>query len=288
MEGLRMFRFFRFPRKEIEDTKGTEITLADALYFLSSNFKFFGLSALVLSIIGVALVLLLPEQFEKQVDLTVRRVSSEPLGSSFRVEMEEASTKSLNAAVGHLQEEDLGSVDVLPRYDRDRPQAELTLRSRDRESLDGIDSSTVVGMLEGEFQEFFEPRLASAPEVWRAELERYIEEKREKELVRADERIEEATAAGESTRRIENLEERREAVLSDIASAESELEGLEQAQGELPRLASEMSSVEVLDESEVRQSSSLVQRIAFAVLVSLEAAAILTVVRGVIGKKPRA
>src|SRR5215210_5472975 len=112
---------FRFLRKKGEDT---ENSLADMLYFLRSNFKFFGLLALVLSIIAVTVVSLMPKQYEKQVNLSVGQVPS--LRSGQRVDVERLPNDLLgNMVVRYTQQEDLGDVSVSPKYDTVEQQVQL-------------------------------------------------------------------------------------------------------------------------------------------------------------------
>jgi len=96
----------------------------------------------------------------------------------------------------------------------------------------------------------------------------------------------EQTSANASAR-LQGLEVQRAAVLGEITLNEIEVEDLEQAQEELPQLAAGMFSVDILDESEVRESLSLVEKIAIALLSAFVLATILTFVRGAIWKKPR-
>ena len=266
---------FRFLRKEGEDT---EISLADVLYFLRSNFKFFGLLALVLSIIAVAVVSLMPKQYEKQVNLSVRQVPSTISGQLPQqpgtVDVERLPPDSLgNTAVRYAQQEDLGDVSVSPRYDTVEQQVQLTLRSRDPESLDGI-SSEVDDQLNTQLGKYFEDPLSRAVEGRLTNLK--LSNDLSRELLT---QIEQPST--------EAFEMQRAQVLTQIAAGELEIRDLEQAQSDLSRLASEMVSVEIRNESEAQQSSSSARSIALAVLGALVVAAILTIVRGALWKKPR-
>ncbi len=267
---------FSFLRKEGEDT---EISLADVLYFLRSNFKFFGLLALVLSIIAVAVVSLMPKQYEKRVNLSVREVPSLKSGQLPQqpgtVDVERLSTGELgNTAVRYAQQADLGDVSVSPKYDTIEQQVQLTLRSRDPESLDSI-SSEVVDQLKTQFGKYFEDPLSLAVEDRIDNLK--LSNDLSKELFTQIEQIETV-----------GFEVQRAQVLAQIAAGELEIRDLEQAESDLPRLASEMLSIEVVNESEVYQASSSARSIALAVLVALVGAAILTIVRGALWKKPHA
>jgi hypothetical protein len=267
---------FSFLRKEREDT---EISRADMLYFLRSNFKFFGLLALVLSIIAVAVVLLMPKEYEKQVNLSVRQVPNLLLGQLPQqpgtVEVERLPTDALgNTAVRYAQQEDLGDVSISPRYDTVEQQVQLTLRSRDPESLDSI-SSEVVDQLKTQFGKYFEDPLSRAVESRMANLK--LSNDLSRELLT---QIEQPSS--------EALELQRAQVLTQIAAGELEIRDLEQAQSDLSQLAYDMVSVEIRNESGVHQASSRARQIALAILAALVGAAILTIVRGALWKKPRA
>ena len=269
---------FRFSRREGEHT---EISLADVLYFLRSNFKFFGLLALVLSIIAVAVVSLIPKEYEKQVNLSVRQVPIVP-GTSGQlpqqpgtVDVERLPTDALgNTAVRYAQQEDLGDVSVSPKYDTIEQQVQLTLRSQDPGSFDGI-SSRVIDQLKTKFGKYFEDPLSRAVESRMANLK--VSNDLSRELLT---QIEQPSS--------EMFEMQRAQVLTQIAAGELEIRDLEQAQSDLSRLASEMVSVEIRNESEVHQASSRARQIALAIVAALVGAAILTIVRGALRKKPRA
>ena len=270
---------FRFSRREGEHT---EISLADVLYFLRSNFKFFGLLALVLSIIAVAVVSLMPKQYEKQVNLSFWQVPSrlsgdlrQQPGRDLFLDIEKVPTDTLgNTAVRYAQQANLGDVSVSPKYDTIEQQIQLPLRSQDPTSFDGI-SSEVVDQLKTKFGDYFERPLSLAVEARLAELERTND--LSKRLLA---RIDQDGSSGSEVQRAE--------VLNQIAASEIEARDLEQAQSELPQLASEMLSIEVVNESDVHQVSSRARQIALAVLAALVVAAILTIVRGALWQKPRA
>ncbi len=269
---------FRLPQKE------TEISFADVVYFLRYNLKFFALLALALSTIAVAVALLLPKQYEKQLSLSVQRVPSELTESLGQQPWEDRVSRDAvgNLAVRYLQEGELGDdVSVRPSYDTVNQRVGLNLRSRDQEPLDRS-GSEAVDLLKARFLEYFEDLMRPALETRLGSLERSLQGDRET-LARVEQQIGQSSSTD-----AEVLEAQRTEVLDDIASTEIELRDLQRAQEELPQLAAETGSVEVMDESGVRQTSSLTQRIALAVLSALVVAAILTIVRGAIGKKPRA
>ncbi len=267
---------FRFP-KESEDT---EISLADVLYFLRSSFKFFGLLALVLSITAVAVVSLMPKQYEKQVNLSVREVPPSLLSGGIRqqpggADIERVPTDTLgNTVVRYAQQVNLGDISVSPKYDTIEQQVQLTLSSQDPGSFDGI-SSEMVDQLKTKVGNYFERSLSLAVEARLADIKRAND--LSKRLLA---QIEQGRPEGSEVQRAE--------VLNQIAASELEAGDLEQAQSDLPQLATEMVSIEVVNESGVHQASSRARQIALAVLAALVMAAILTIVRGALWKKPRA
>jgi len=179
-----------------------------------------------------------------------------------------------NTAVRYAQQEDFGDVSVSPRYDTIEQQVQLTLRSRDPEALDGI-SSEVVDQLQTQLGKYFEDPLSRAVEGRLTNLK--LSNDLSRELLT---QIEQPST--------EAFEMQRAQVLTQIAAGELEIRDLEQAQGDLSQLAFDTVSVEIRNESEAQRSSSSARSIALAVLGALVVAAILTIVRGALWKKPRA
>lgn len=290
-----LLRRFESLRKRIEDTETLrketegEISLAGVIYFLRSNFKFFCLAALVFCVVAVVLALLVPKNYEKRVDLSAQPVPNVLLGSSSEVNLEEVSIDSFGySAAAFVQAWDFGNVNVIPRYDDTARRVELDLRSWDPGSLDEI-GPEAVGWLEDALQQALEVQLGPALEARQTELDSSWY-KDEEFLAEVEQQIEQTSADADprdadTTARLTALEKQRVEMLERMASTERDLEDLKQPLKDPSRLAAEMVSVKVLDESEARESSSLAQRIWIAVLFGFVAAAAATVVRGVSGKK---
>ena len=206
-----------------KEAEGTEISFADVVRFLRYNAKFFGLAFLGFSIVGVTLALLMPGQYEKRVDLSVRQVPLALSPNRSDIKIEDISRERLgNQAITFIQGRDLGDVSVAPRYDRPLQKVELVLSSRDPGTLDGA-STTAVNLLNTEFQTFFADLLSPAVGARLAELGSAIKYQN-RTLGYIDQQIEKTSAGSAedvgAVARIEGLEGQRARVLSEIIITE--------------------------------------------------------------------
>lgn len=255
-----------------------EISLLALVRLLKKNLGTLFLLALVLSTVGVGLVLLLPREYQKGVTLSVTPVASPSLGRFERDGSDGLDLEVLRPdevgqlAVAHLRDQKLPGIQMSPRYDKNAQQIEVSLTAQNRGALKGA----VPGLVEltrGGFQGFNEEALGAALESQRVEVARAAEVN-ERVVARLDEEIEAIPTS--ETARLQALENSRVGLLTEIAEAEIRLQDLEEARKELPRLATELVSVEVVNESGVSRARSTLVLIALAVVAGSVAAALLT------------
>ena len=254
-----------------------EVGLLDLLGVLRNNLKILALLAVVFSLIGVALVLLLPREYEKQVTLSVTPVTSPSLGrlvqESDRLDLEALRPDEAGQlAVGYLRENKLAGAQMNPRYDKNTQQIDVSLTSGNRRALqDAVPA--LVGLTREGFEDVTEDSLRAALESQGVEVGRTIEVQ---ERVVSQLEGEIAALAPEETARLQALENSRVLLLTEVAEAQIRQEDIARAQGELPRLASELINAEVVNESGIRRSRSPLVMLPLAVAAGIGAASAVT------------
>ncbi|MDP9437441.1 MAG: hypothetical protein M3P49_01620 [Actinomycetota bacterium] len=267
----------------------TEISLPDLIGFFKKNVGFLLLTALLFSAVAVAVALLLPREYEKQVTLTVTPVTSPLLG---RFEQEDGGGGLLldeprpddagEQAADYLQEASPRGVETSAKYDDNSQQIQVVLSSERRGAL--REAGPEVADLAGEAsREENELSLEAALEGERLRLEREAEVY-EQVVADLEEEIGSLEASGGSAARIAALEQSRVELLTQIAQAKIRLGDLEQAREDLPRLAAELVAVEVVNESPISRATPLAVALVAAIAAALLAAVAATFVRAALRK----
>lgn len=251
-----------------------EVSVLDLVSFLKNNLKTLLPLALVFSAIGVGLVLLLPREYQKQVTLSVTPVASPSLG---RFEQEGSDGLNLEMlrpdeagqiAVGYLRENNLPKIQMSPKYDKNSQQLDVSLTSQDRNALKGA-VPDLVGLTRGAFKGVNEDSLRAALESQSVQVRRDTEVNK-----RVASQLEEEIQAlpADQTARLQALDNSRVMLLTQVEEAEIRLQDLDQAQKDLPRLAAELISVEVVDESGISRARSPLVTIPLAIAAGVGAA----------------
>lgn len=243
-----------------------------------SNWKSLALLMLVLSVVAVVLTLLVSERYTKQISLSVMPTQSELLNELDVAPMVPDQAGSL--AQNFLLDGSLGPMDVNAVYSNVTQQVTVSLQAGKKTSIDRV-GPKAVERVESGFQEMYERSLDAGLEAEMAVLENELKAEREA-LVQVEQQIREAGEGEGTAARLDGLENERAARISEIALRKTKQEQLEQAQKDLPRLASEPVSVTLASEAEVTQPRPLGIRIALAVLAAFGLATLLTVVRVVL------
>lgn len=272
-------------RSEVE---GRELGFADVARFFKSNWKFVALLTLALSIVFIALALLLPQRYSKQVTLSVRALATELLVDLGQVPAPTPKQVG-DLAVGYLQNANLSGLDASPTFSNATQRVEVVLQSRDRDALEGA-VPKVVDFLEKEFQKTSTTTLTAALNVQLSQLQNKVEVGRET-LEIVDQQIEETpppeTGGTQNVRaivRLQALETKRADVSADLAANERDLRDLEEARRALTQEADKATVVEVVAESNVSQSRSIVPLVALSLLLALLLAILAALVRTVFGR----
>lgn len=253
--------------------------ISSAAGILASRWKL--LSALALTVFAVvtALVLLLPEQYDKEISLSVTpRIGEvqERLGQKVLPKKEQVS----RTALAYVKNKRFGEAEVIPTYDPSVERIDVLLRSHDRDSLTGV-ARAVKDHLESRFREVNEEPLRAAIKSGIASTQGIIETNRSI-IVQLDRQIEynrriEQTAAdpaasAAASANIRNLEARREQPALLIEQKEQNLVYLEDALADPGPAADDAVEVVVSAESEVRQTSTSSSPVVAAALFALTAA----------------
>lgn len=253
-----------------------EESVLEVLVFLRSNWKLLGALTLIFSLAALFLVpFVIPATYSKQLSLAVVVRDSSPLLSRLSVaplDPDEAGRR----AEEYLEEGSFGPVEVRPTYDRATERIRVTLRSANAGALEGV-TEEAAEILEAGFRTRYEERMRIALRSLIARSEVDLETNQEI-VERIDGQLQGSSAP-------EALQTQRAVASLEIEQANLELRDLEEAQRNLPRLADEPVSIEVVSESRVRSASSAASRVTFALLIGLLAAVILTMIRNAIVKR---
>jgi hypothetical protein len=259
-------------------TEHDEITFADVVRFVRRNWKLLALLTVLLSVISVALVLLLPRQYQKDVALSVGLGPSE-----LRVMAEGMALPTPeqigSSAASSLQGEALPEVRVNPTYDAPTNQIKVALSSPDMGALEGA-TPQLVALLEPGLSRRYEGEFDDVLEMQLIRAEREVEVKSN-----ALDSIEQRTQEASSEDELGALVGQRESVLSAIAEEEAKREDLEQAREDLSQVIADSLAIEVVSESAVRQARPPAALVLLAVVGSLAGAIALTLAREVLARR---
>ncbi|MDP9439604.1 MAG: hypothetical protein M3P49_12840 [Actinomycetota bacterium] len=274
----------RYTRRRVLPSEA-ELSLPDLIGLFRKNLPFFLLMVLLFSAAAVALVLLLPRQYEKRVSLAVAPVTSTLLGRFVQepgdLLLNEPRPEDVGEQIAdYLQGAGPKGVETSAKYENDSQQVEVVLSSGSKRSVEAA-AGEVPDLATEAFREENERTLADVLEGESLRLEREVEVN---ERVAADLEEEIGSLGAEGTARLEALEQSRVELLTEVAEAELRLRDLEQARKDLPRLASGLISVEVVDESGITRSTSLPVALAAALAAGLVAAVVVTLLRATIRK----
>lgn len=261
-------------------------SLLDLLRFFGSSWKLFLLLALVFSAVSLAVVLLLPQRYEKQVTLSATPVPNDLnlLGRSAN-SSSVLNTNTLNQGdvgqltAGYLQGIDIEGVEMDPVYNKDTQRVNVSLASSNRGLLDGV-TPRIVETVRTQFRDVYEESLGAALEAGQADLERNVEVNKET-LEQVNRQIAEVGDAGvASEARLQALENERAEIDVNVSQAEIQVRNLEQTREDLSDMAMDPVVLEVIQESAVSESNSALSRAVLALVGSLLAAAAITVLLG--------
>ncbi|MEQ9552821.1 MAG: hypothetical protein RIM23_24805 [Coleofasciculus sp. G3-WIS-01] len=261
--------------RTIEDED--EISLLDIIQFFRRNWGFMAWGTLGLSAIAIALSLLMPKQYQKQLTLSVTPVPISVSGIP-GIDLQQASNQTVKLLENHYDKID--ETEVKPNYNTETQQIDITVRSPDTGFLAEAGSQVSTLLLQ-EFQAIFGQAIANS--LFSTELEiqkqQQVLEQLEQQIaqVRDSKGIEPERIR--TTLRLEALETQRAGVLARIAALEFDKQYLEPAQENLAEFTSQIISIQLLSESKVEPTRSLVQIAVLAAIASFMVAILAAIIR---------
>lgn len=255
-------------KNEYRETQDDEISLTEVRQFFRNNWKFIGLTTVVISAIAIPISLLKPQQYQKQVTLAVEPV---PLTIAGQPLLQMDATQASNLIVKSLKNQKLDSISAQPQYDPINQEINLALQSPNANSLQGI-TPKLVSQLEIEFQNRIEQAIEN-----RQTMVEQDQDKRRQVLSHLDRQI--AQAPSNNKARRDALEIQRVQMVTAIASGEYDKKYLEQLHKNLSKLTSEFISVQILKESEILTTRSIKQIAVIAIIASFMVAVFAAIVR---------
>ncbi len=241
----------------------------EIIRFLSRNWKFLGVTTIVLSAIAIALSLLSPKPYQKQLAL---RIKSTPVPVSVGSPLPLIDVNQTGAlAVESLKSSQLDSITVTARYDADTQKIDLNLKSPNASSLN-IATPKIINQLKTRFQEPLSQSLAINLATTELQLK-----KQQQILPQLEQQI--AQLPPTTTPKLEGLEAERARSVAAIAALQADKDYLLQSQKNLPDFTAKIMTVQVLSESEIQQARSSGQSVVVAVTASFIAAILAAIAR---------
>jgi hypothetical protein len=259
------------PTKHNSTQPGDEIGLVDIVQFLIRHIKFIGLTTVVLSSATIALSLLNPKQYQKQLTLSVRSTSiplSSPLLSQPLPFIDINQAGALT--VDFLKSSQLDEITVTARHDIETQKIDLNLQSPNANALNTV-SPKIVSQLKTRFQEPLNQSLTT----WLTTTELQLE--KEKSILPQLQRTI-AQLPPTDRGKLDALEAEQAQAAADIAALEFDKDYLEQSQKNLPEFAAKIMSVQVVSESEVQETRPSGQMAVIAVIASFMVAVLAAII----------
>jgi capsular polysaccharide biosynthesis protein len=243
--------------------------LVEIIQFLSRNWKFLGLVTIVLSTLAIALSLLSPKQYQKQLSLRIKTTSFPLSSQSLFPAIDVNQTGTL--AVEFIKSTPLDQITTTARYEAETQRIAISLESPNARALSSA-SPKIISQLRRKFQEPISQILATSLMVTDLQLNR-----QQQILPQLDRQI--AQSPPTDTPRVEALETERAKSVAAIAALQVDKNYLQQSQKNLPDFTAKVLSVQVLSESEAEQARSSGQSVIMAVVASFIVAVVAAIIR---------
>jgi hypothetical protein len=251
----------------------------EIIQFLSLNWKFLGLTTLILSASALTYSLLTtPKQYQKQLTVSVTSPSVPLSVTSPSVPLSVTSpaiaidaNKAGAMAVEFLKSSQLDQISVTSRYDVDTQKIELNLQSPDAKALNTADSK-VVSQLKTKFQQLLSQTLKTSLIATEVQLKR-----QQRVLAQLEQLIAQAPPSNRATQ--EALSIQRAQSLASITALKFDQNYMEQSLKNLADFTEKFMSVQILNASDVQQTRSSGQMFVIAVITSFMLAVLAVIIR---------
>lgn len=253
-----------------------ETSVVDIIRFLSSNLKFLGLTTVCLSAITIILSMFLLKQYQKHLTVLVKPVLapiSKPIPS--------LDANQINAVVRLLQyksgqttlkpQADVNKIITRTKYNPITQQLDVSLQSPDPSLLNAV-SPTLISQLKTEFPATIKETIQTSITTTELQIDRnqasvaFLEQQVAKLKLSSSNLFNPQEVR--TIARLEALERQRATYLTAIATLKYDVEYLEKVQQNPVEFADKIISLQILSESAVRQTPSLLQITVLAVIAS--------------------
>ena len=239
-----------------------EISSTDIIQFFSRNAKLIGLVTVGLSVIAIAISLLTPKQYQKQLTLLVKFTSMSYSG------LDIYQTNAL--AAQFLRTSQLEQITTTVQSNPESQEINVTLQSPNASSLKSA-TPKVVSQLKTRFKE----PVSQTVDTSLTAIEQQLE-KNKRVLPKLEQSI--ARLPPTDTLKLQALETERARFVANIAALEFDKDYLKRSQKNLTAFTAKVMSVKILSESKVEPISSLKQLVVIAVITSFMAAVIAAII----------
>jgi hypothetical protein len=182
--------------------------------------------------------------------------------------------------VTFLQKQKLDQVTAVPTYNASTQQIDLTLQSPNPSTLAGV-SSKVTSQVNAYLQKQLDRSIKNSLKGATQQLNRYqkIVNRLEQQIKQLPVPTGKTPEALRAEVRLRSLEAQRAELINSMTTQEVDEEYLEQALRNPAQFSDQIMSVQVLTESEVRQTRSLLQVMVLAVIASFMVAVLAAILR---------
>ena len=249
-----------------------EISLIDILLFFRKNWIFLIVTTLGLSTLTTMVFLSQPQKYQKKLALQIQpnpiKISPNLLPNLSIPQLDNNQAGQL--AVTLLGNQKLDQITSQSRYDNVTQQVNITLKSTNSQALKDI-VQRLLDQIKTSFQPEIQDNLEQSLDTVELELN-----KNQQILKQIEMQI--AQSSSEDKARLEALEEQRANIFVSNTALEFDQQYLEKVESDIPGFTKKVLSIEVLSQSKVEQTNSLLQLI----ILSLIASFIVAVVTGII------
>lgn len=264
-----------------------EISLADIIRFFSFNLKFLGLTTVCLSAIAIILPILLFKQYQKHLTLLVK-----PVPASISKPIPSLDLNQINTVVELLQDRsreqitsksqaNADKIITTAKYNPITQRLDVNLRSPDPSLLNAA-TPTLINQLKTKFPATLDETIRTSITSTELQIDRNQAAVASLEKQVGKLRLSSNLSNPQEIRtvaRLEALERQRANYLTAIATLRYDTEYLEKVQKNPVEFADKVISVQILSESGVRQTPSLLQVAVLAIIASFMVAVFAAIIR---------
>lgn len=243
--------------------------LVDIIQFLHRHMKFLGVTTVVLSAIAIALTLLSPKPYQKQLALRIKTTYFPLSVQSFFPAIDVNQTGAL--ALEFLKSAKLDQITATARYDAETQKIDLNLESPNASALSTA-SPKIISQLRTRFQQPLRQSVETSLVATELQL------KKQKQIL-PQLALQIARLPPTNTPKLEALETERAKSVAAIAALQFDKDYLQQSKKNLSDFTAKVLSIQLVSESDVQQTRSSGQMVVVAVTASFIVAVLAAIIR---------